>query len=344
MGRAKRGKAQPLSGQVAIVAGATRGAGRGIARGLGEAGATVYCTGRSTRAAAGPSGRPETIEETAELVDAAGGRGIAVRVDHTVEAEVAALIARVGRDHGRLDVLVNDVWGGEKAIDFGKPMWELGLEAGFALYRQAVWSHVITSRHAAPMMIAARRGLIVEITDGDTLCYRGHFLYDLIKTSVIRLAYGLAAELRPHKVAAVAVTPGFLRSEEMLAHFGVTAETWRDGIAQDRHFAASETPLFVGRAVAALAGAPARALLARSGQALSSWRLAREFRFTDEDGTRPDWGRHFAAEIPARHFGRVSMERSEAWLGEMLAVTRGFTAPPAMARRPSRPRARARAR
>src|SRR5262245_22904470 len=172
-----------------------------------------------------------------------------MRVDHTIAPEVEALIARVDRDHGRLDLLVNDVWGGDALMEWGKKLWELDLEAGFALMRQAVWSHLITARAAAPMMIGARRGLIVEVTDGDTLSYRGHVLYDLIKTTVIRLAYALAEELRPHKVAALAISPGFLRSEAMLEHFGVTAATWRDGIKKDRHFAASETPLFVGRAV-----------------------------------------------------------------------------------------------
>jgi NAD(P)-dependent dehydrogenase (short-subunit alcohol dehydrogenase family) len=284
----------------------------------------VYCTGRSSRdAQRSPSGRPETIEETASLVDAAGGVGIAVRVDHTVAAEVEALITRVDRDQGRLDVLVNDVWGGDAAIEWGKKLWELDLEAGFALMRQAVWSHLITARAAAPLMIGARRGLVVEVTDGDTLAYRGQVLYDLIKTSVIRLAYALAEELRPHKVAALAISPGFLRSEAMLEHFGVTAATWRDAIAKDRHFAASETPLFVGRAVAALAAEPSP--MKRTGQVLSSWRVAREYKFTDEDGARPDWGRHFAKEIPARHWARTAMERSVTWLDQMKAITKGFS-------------------
>jgi len=325
MARSTRAKGKRLAGQVAIVAGATRGAGRGIARALGEAGATVYCTGRtSRRSRARPSKRPETIEETAELVDAAGGRGVAVRVDHTVEREVAALIARVQRDEGRLDLLVNDVWGGDALMKWEQRLWELELEPAFALVTQAVWSHVITARHAAPLMIGAKRGLIVEVTDGDTLSYRGHFIYDLIKTAVIRNAFAMAEELRKHRVAAIAITPGFLRSEAMLDHFGVTAATWRDGIKQDRHFAASETPLYVGRAIAALASEPHAKQMQRTGRVLSSWRVAREHGFTDEDGARPDWGRHFAKAIPRTHWARTMMARSRDWLGDMQDITRGF--------------------
>jgi NAD(P)-dependent dehydrogenase (short-subunit alcohol dehydrogenase family) len=288
--------ARPLVDHVAVVAGATRGAGRGIARMLGAAGATVYCTGRSVRGRGATSGRPETLEETAELVTAAGGRGIAVRVDHLVEDEVAALAARVAREQdGRLDVLVNDVWGGDALTEWGVPFWEASLEKGLALLRTAVDTHLVTSRHLAPLMVARRRGLIVEITDGDTLGYRGALFYDLAKLSVIRLATAMAEELAPHGVTALAVTPGFLRSEAMLDHFGVTAGTWRDAIAKDPHFAASETPAFVGRAVAALAADPD--VHRRTGGLYASWTLAEEYGFDDEDGTRPHWGRHFAANV-----------------------------------------------
>jgi len=282
---------QPLEGRVALVAGATRGAGRGIACALGEAGATVYCTGRSTRGR--PAGaRPETIDETAELVTARGGRGVAVRVDHTVPDEVAALLARIEREAGRLDVLVNDVWGGDELTEFGTPFWKLSLDDGRTLLERAVFSHIVTARHAAPLLMRDGGGLIVEITDGDSFQYRGNLFYDLVKTSVIRLAFDFARELRRHGVSAVAVTPGFLRSEAMLERFGVTEATWRDGAKKDPHFAASETPLYVGRAVAALAGDPD--IARKSGRVFSSWTLSEEYGFIDADGARPHWGRHAA--------------------------------------------------
>jgi NAD(P)-dependent dehydrogenase (short-subunit alcohol dehydrogenase family) len=297
-----------LGGKVALVAGATRGAGRGIARALGEQGATVYCTGRSSRARArgpresapeggpGPSfilaNRSETIEETAELVDAAGGRGVAVAVDHTDEAAVKALVDRIRNEAGRLDVLVNDIWGGEELTEWGKPFWEQDVSKGFLMLQRAVHTHIITNRHAAPLLIQGKGGLIVEITDGDTARYRGSLFYDLVKSSVIRLAFGMGDELRPHGVTAVALTPGFLRSEAMLEFFGVTEANWKDGAAKDPHFIASETPLFVGRAVAALAADPKAT--AKSGGVYSSWGLAKEYGFTDADGSRPDWGAYFA--------------------------------------------------
>ena len=327
---AKRGAAdggeRRLTGSVAVVAGATRGAGRGIAVALGEAGATVYCTGRSTRGAPSPLQRPETIEETAELVTAAGGEGIAVRCDHTVVGDVAALVARVAAEqHGRLDILVNDVWGGDSAGDWlWKPIHETDVEAGWALVRQAVFSHMLTTRHAAPLLIARGRGLVVEITDGDTLAYRGSIFYDLIKSSIMRLAFAMSVELRSHGVAAVAVTPGFLRSEAMLDHFGVSEANWRDGVKKDRHFIASESPRFVGRAVAALAADPA--ILERSGETLSSWDLAREYRFDDLDGRRPDWLAHFRERIPQRHFARRWMEAALTWEREIARKTRRFLA------------------
>ncbi len=321
---ARRPAPRPLEGRIAIVAGATRGAGRGIAVALGEAGATVYCTGRSTRTAPSPLARPETIDETAELVSAAGGRGIAVRVDHTVEADVAALVDQVSRTHhGQLDLLVNDVWGGDSAGDWlWKPLHETDVEAGWRLMRQAVFSHMLTTRLVAPLMIARRSGLIVEITDGDTLCYRGAVFYDLIKTSIMRLAFAMSVELRPHRVAAVAVTPGFLRSEVMLELFGLTEAKWRDGVKQDKHFIASETPRFVGRAVAALAADPK--VMARSGQTLASWDLAREYRLTDVDGSRPDWLAHFRARIPQKHPAREWMRQALVWEGALARKARRF--------------------
>ena len=278
---------------VALVAGGTRGAGRGIAAELGATGATVYVTGRTTRAARSPMNRPETIEETAELVDAAGGRGIAVAVDHADAEQVDELVARIRRDHGRLDVLVNDIWGGDMLTDWEAPFWEHSLGDGLKLLRQAVETHIVTSQRAVPLMLERGAGLIVEMTDGTDERYRGNLFYDLAKAAVIRLAVGQAVELGPHGITAVAVSPGFLRSEAVLDHLGVTEETWREGIARDRHFAASETPRYVGRAVAALAADPAVARW--TGQALSSWRLAREYGFTDVDGRRPDWGAHYEA-------------------------------------------------
>ena len=284
---------KPLTGKVAVVAGATRGAGRGIARALGEAGATVYCTGRSTRAdGPSPMQRAETIDETAEMVTRAGGRGIAVRVDHLRDDEVRALFDRVREEHGRLDVLVNDVWGGDALVEWGAPLWELDMERAWRVIETALRTHLITARHGAPLLMETPGALLVEVTDGDTYQYRGQLVYDLVKTSVIRLAFGMARELRPHGVAAVAVTPGFLRSEAMLEHFGVTRETWRDGAKRDPNFIASETPLFVGRAVAALAADPR--VMQKSGRVFASWTLSDEHGFTDEDGARPHWGRHFA--------------------------------------------------
>lgn len=286
---------QTLRGRVAIVTGATRGAGRGIARALGEAGATVYCTGRSVRGRPATEGRPETIEETAELVSAAGGTGIAVQVDHLVPGQVEALVARVRAEQGRLDVLVNDIWGGDALTEWDKPFWEHSLPNGLLMLERAIHTHIITSHYAAPLMIERRQGLIVEITDGVGPEYRGNLLYDLAKASVIRLAYGMAEELRPHGVTALALTPGFLRSEAVLDHFGVTAEDWRDAVAKDPHFAFSETPLYVGRAVAALAADPA--VSQKSGGAFTSWGLMEEYGFTDEDGSRPHWGKHYAEDI-----------------------------------------------
>jgi NAD(P)-dependent dehydrogenase (short-subunit alcohol dehydrogenase family) len=236
----------PLSGQVALVAGATRAAGRGIARELAAAGAKVWCTGRSTRGAPATPGRPETIEETAELIAAAGGEALAVRVDHTQDAEVEALAGRLQAEEGRLDILVNDIWGGDEIVDWGaKGFWSQDMAAARTLVDRAVMSHWITARHLAPIMVAARRGLIVEVTDGESAGYRGNLLYDFCKASANRLAYAMVWDLARHGVTALAVSPGFLRSEAMLERFGVTETDWREGVARDPDFAFSETPHFV---------------------------------------------------------------------------------------------------
>jgi NAD(P)-dependent dehydrogenase (short-subunit alcohol dehydrogenase family) len=283
-------------GFVALVAGGTRGAGRGIAVELGAAGATVYVTGRSTRGNPSSMKRPETIEDTAELVTAHGGHGVPVRVDHTHPAQVRALVDRIRAERGgRLDLLVNDIWGGDPLTRWGVPFWEHPLEEGLLMQRLGVHTHVVTSWFVAPLLVARGAGLIVEVTDGAGPAYRGNLFYDLAKAGIIRLALAEAADLRPHGVSVVGLTPGFLRSEAVLDHFGVTAQTWQDAIATDPHFAASETPRFLGRAVVALAGDPR--IAARSGQTLTSWDLSEEFGFTDVDGTRPHWGRHFARHI-----------------------------------------------
>ncbi len=281
----------PASGRVALVAGATRGAGRGIAVELGATGVTVYVTGRSTRAKRSDMDRPETIEDTAELVSEAGGTGIAVACDHTDPDQVAALVARVRADHARLDILVNDVWGGDPLTEWGVPLWKLDLAKVRALWERAVFTHVVTSQHAIPLILEGRNGLIVEVTDGDGAIYRGNLAYDLVKTAVNRLAFAQAQELGSHGITAVAVTPGFLRSEAVLDHFGVNQASWRDAGEQDPHFLASETPRFIGRVVAALASDPD--VNAKAGQVLTNWDLAEEYGIDDIDGTRPNWGRHF---------------------------------------------------
>lgn len=302
-----------LAGQVALVAGATRGAGRGIARALGEAGALVFCTGRS--AAGHPKGmdRPETVEETAELIRQAGGLAVAVRVDHTQEPEVAALAARVRAEAGRLDVLVNSIWGADPMVDWSKRFWELDLANLRAYLDQTLVSHLITSRHFAPLMIEADRGLIVEVIDGHFAGYRGHLLYDLVKSSLARAAYGIAVELVRTGVTALAISPGFLRSEAVLEHFGVTEETWRDAVAKDPYFAESETPALVGRAVAALAADPD--VRRRAGMIWFASDLAREYRFTDVDGRTPDFPAMFDARMAAlAQKGRLDgPERGLAW-------------------------------
>jgi NAD(P)-dependent dehydrogenase (short-subunit alcohol dehydrogenase family) len=294
-----------LQGKVALVAGATRGAGRGIAIALGEAGATVYCTGRSSRKnRKATPGRPETIEETAELVTAAGGRGIAIKVDHLEQSEVKKLVAMIKRRHEGLDILINDVWGGDALTEFGKPFWTTNLNNGLQMLKQAIHSHIITSYYAVPLMLGRRGAIIFEITDGDAFYYRGNLFYDLVKISVIRLAFAMAHELRKKNVTSVALTPGFLRSERVLEHFGVTEANWKDAgkksINPDRNspdqndapgdFMVSESPRYIGRSVAALASDPK--VKAKSGRVFSTWGLAREYGFTDTDGTRPDWGKY----------------------------------------------------
>ncbi len=279
-----------LTGKVAVVAGATRGAGRGIACSLGEAGATVYCTGRSVRGVPSDKQRPETIDETAEMVSQRGGRGIAVQVDHTQQAQVRGLFERVEAEQGRLDVLVNDLTGdGYMEPGWDLPFTDRSLDLGLKLLHNGVDTHIINSFYATPLLMKSGGGLIVEMTDGVDLreVRRGMFYYSLEKSFVIRLALGLAEELRTHNIAVVALSPGFMRSEEVLDFLGVREENWRDAIAKDPHFGYSETPFYVGRAVAALAGD--KDVLQKSGQALLSGRLAREYGFKDVDGTQPVW-------------------------------------------------------
>jgi NAD(P)-dependent dehydrogenase (short-subunit alcohol dehydrogenase family) len=280
--------ATPLSGRIAVVAGATRGAGRGIARMLGEAGATVYCSGRSVSGRPATGTRPETINETADLVTAAGGRGIAVQTDHRQGDQVERLFARVKEEAGRLDILVNDIWGGDDLTEWGTPFWKLDPSKGFTLLESAVTTHILTSRYGVPLMIERGSGLVVEITDGDHGGYRSTLYYDLAKMAAIRLAFAMAQELSGTGVTALAVTPGFLRSEVMLERFGVTEATWRD--AKVMGFEASETPCFVGRAVAALAADPH--VDRKAGGAYASWTLSDEYGFTDIDGGRPHWERY----------------------------------------------------
>ena len=283
-------RAGQLTGRVALVAGATRGAGRGIAVELGAAGATVYVTGRSTRQRRSEYDRPETIEDTADLVTEAGGHGIAVPTDHLEPERVRALVDRVDEEQGRLDVLVNDVWGGENLFAWESPVWEHDLDKGLRLLRLAVETHAITSHFALPLLLRNPGGLVVEMTDGtadyNRANYRNSFFYDLAKSSVLRMGFALAHELGPRGATAVALTPGWLRSEMMLEHYGVREENWRDALETVPHFAISETPRFVGRAVTALAADPDVARW--NGESLSSGGLAQVYGFTDLDGSRPD--------------------------------------------------------
>lgn len=280
---------KPLEGRVALVAGATRAAGRGIAVQLGAAGATVYVTGRTTRAHRSEMNRPETIEETAELVDKAGGCGIAVEVDHLVPEEVRELVRRIEAEQAALHILVNDIWGATK-MEWGKTVWESDLDYGLRTLRLGVDTHAITSHFALPVLIRRPGGLVVEVTDGtaeyNAETYRVSFFYDLVKAAVLRMAFALAHELEKHQATAVALTPGWLRSEHMLEAYGVTEANWQDATSRSPHFAISETPAFVGRAVAALAQDPD--VSRWNGKSLSSGQLAKVYGFTDIDGSQPD--------------------------------------------------------
>ncbi|HEY0737185.1 MAG TPA: SDR family oxidoreductase [Herpetosiphonaceae bacterium] len=285
---------KPLADKIALVAGATRGAGRGIAVELGAAGATVYVTGRTTRARRSEYNRPETIDETAELVSQAGGHGIAIPTDHLDSNQVQSLVERIEREHGRLDVLVNDIWGGEQLFEWNSTIWEHSLERGLHLLRLAVDTHLITNHFALPLLLKQPGGLVIEMTDGtaeyNATHYRVSHFYDLAKASVLRMAWSLAQELGPRGATAVALTPGWLRSEMMLEAFGVAEENWRDATAHQPHFVISESPRYVGRAVAALAADPNRARW--NGQSLSSGQLAHVYGFTDLDGSQPDCWRY----------------------------------------------------
>ena len=283
-----------LEGKVALVAGATRGAGRGIAVELGAAGATVYCTGRSTKQQRSEMNRPETIEETAELIEREGGHAVPVQCDHLDPRQVEDLIARIERDHGRLDVLVNDIWGGDHFIQWNTPVWEHSLENGLRMLQLATTTHLITSHFALRLLIKEKGGLVVEVTDGTAEYndehYRVSLFYDLAKTSVVRMAWSLAQELKPHECTALALSPGWLRSEQMLDNYGVAEENWRDATKVQPHFIITETPRYVGRAVAHLAADPEVARW--NGQSLSSGQLAKVYGFTDLDGSQPDAWRY----------------------------------------------------
>jgi NAD(P)-dependent dehydrogenase (short-subunit alcohol dehydrogenase family) len=306
------------------VAGATRGAGRGIARALGEAGATVYCTGRSATGRPSPYKRPETIDETAALITAAGGRAIAIRVDHTVENEVEALVTKIVKEHGRLDVLVNSIAGEEPLMGQWGSFWQVDVSNADQVFRQALVSHIITAKHVAPHMIKRRRGLIVEVTENDVLGGGGNPLAWSVKTAIKGMALFMAAELHLHNVTSVAITPGFLRSEAMLEGLGVTEANWRDAGEKDSNFLESESPLYVGRAVAALAQDPK--MLARTGQLWSSWELSHAYGFTDADGRRPDWGGKKTIDfsmLPPSFLGlfRTGLHLQAEWLTRLSART-----------------------
>jgi NAD(P)-dependent dehydrogenase (short-subunit alcohol dehydrogenase family) len=335
-----------LQGQVALVAGATRGAGRGIARALGEAGATVVCTGRSVTGRPSPYGRRETVDETAALITAGGGRAIALRVDHTAEAEVEALVAKILQDYGRLDVLVNSIAGEEPLMAQWGSFWQVDVSHADQVLRQALVSHIITAKHVAPHLIRTRRGLIVEVTENDVLGGGGNPLAWSVKLAIKGLALNMAAELHAHHVTAVAITPGFLRSEAMLEGMGVTEANWPEAGKKDRNFLESESPWYVGRAVAAIAQDPQ--MFDRTGQLWSSWELSRAYGFTDIDGRRPDWGQlaiDFSGHPPAflARF-RTGLELQAAWLTRLQERTARMMSklPPQTSERPARRRAASR--
>jgi NAD(P)-dependent dehydrogenase (short-subunit alcohol dehydrogenase family) len=321
-----RSAKMPLRGRIALVAGATRGAGRGIARALGEAGATVYCTGRSVKGKPSPYRRPETIDETAALIAAAGGKAIAVRVDHTNESEVKALFRRIMRAHKRIDVVVDSVAGEEPLMGTYGFLWQADLTAADVIFRQGLTSRIITAKHAAVAMMAARRGLIVEVTEADMIAGGGNPIAQAVKTAQKVLPLLWAAELAPYGITVMAVTPGFLRSESMLQRLGVTEDNWREAGKQDPNFLQSESPLFVGRAIAALAADPK--VRARTGMVFGSWELGRDYGLSDYDGRRPDWGRHridFSAFPPNwLELFRTGADLEIKWLATLARRTRQF--------------------
>ncbi len=321
-----RSSRKPLAGRVALVAGATRGAGRGIARALGEAGATVYCTGRSIVGKPSPYGRPETIDETAAMIEAGGGTAVALRVDHTSETEVKALFRRILRARKRIDIVVDSVAGEDPLMRQYGFLWQTDVKAADAIFRQGLTSRIITAKHAAVAMMRAKRGLIVEVTENDMIGGGGNPMSQAVKVAQKVLPLFWAAELAPHGVAVVAITPGFLRSESMLEHFKVTEENWRDGGKEDPNFLVSESPLFVGRAIAALAADPK--VRDRTGMLFSSWELSRDYGFTDYDGRRPDWGRHAIdfSVLPAAWVDlfRTGSRLELQWLTTLAARTKKF--------------------
>jgi NAD(P)-dependent dehydrogenase (short-subunit alcohol dehydrogenase family) len=326
--RARKTSQRLLSGRVALVAGATRGAGRGIARALAAAGAIVYCTGRSITGQLSDYGRSETVEETAALIHAAGGTAICVRVDHTIEREVAALCRRILRKHKRLDILVDSVAGEDPLMKQHGSIWETDLQNADRVFRQGLLSRIITAKYAARAMMPAGRGLMVIMTENDIIGAAANSMAQIVKVAQKVLPLSWAVELEPHGISVVALTPGFLRSESVLDHFAVTEDTWREAGRKDPNFLASESPLFVGRAVAALAADPR--IKERTGMLLSSWQLARDYGFTDYDGRRPDWGRHpidFTVLPPAWiQYIRRSTSLELKWLTTLATRARKYRA------------------
>jgi len=323
---ARRSSRKPLTGRVALVAGATRGAGRGIARALGEAGATVYCTGRSVTGKPSPYRRPETIDETARMIESAGGTATAVRVDHTSEKEVKALFRRIMRAHERLDVVVDSVAGEDPLMGAYGMLWQANLDRADAVFRQGLTSRIMTAKHAALAMMPAKRGLIVEVTEADMIGGGGNPMSQAVKMAQKVLPLLWAAELAPHRITSMAITPGFLRSESMLEHFGVTEDNWRDAGKKDSNFLQSESPLFVGRVIAALAADPR--VQDRTGMLFGSWELARDYGVVDYDGRRPDWGRHaidFSTLPPAwTELFRRATDLEIKWLTTLATRTKAF--------------------
>ena len=324
----KRTLGAPLKGRVALVAGATRGAGRGIARALAEAGATVYCTGRSVKGKPSPYGRPETIDETAAIIKSAGGTAIALRVDHTNENEVKGLFARILRDHKQIDVVVDCVAGEDPLLKKYGYVWQTDLEHADTALRQGLTSHLVTVKHAALAMMPAKSGLIVEVTENDIIGGGANPIAHVVKTAQKILPLEWAAELAPYGITVLAITPGFLRSESVLEHFKVTEETWREAGRKDSNFLVSESPLFVGRAIAAIAADPKRSK--HTGTLVSSWEMSREYGFVDYDGKRPDWGRHkidFSVLPPSlTDLFRTRTALEVEWLTTVAARTRKFRA------------------